>query len=65
MSTPTITDDMVEAQAVDAAHHYTSVNDACPYNFYSHQGQVFKKAFQRERVAITLRAHDIHKAPQK
>lgn len=64
MTEPNLTEEQIEQQAIEAAHKYTSVNDACPYSFYGNAGQVFKRAFQRERVAIVLRGLDIHKAKQ-
>jgi hypothetical protein len=44
----------IERQARAAAHQYVNVNDACPWSFYSPQGQVFKKAFTHERSAMLM-----------
>lgn len=55
MSEQIISIDRIEGEAVKAAAKFSSVNDACPYSFYSEAGQIFKKAFQRERLAIELR----------
>lgn len=45
----------IEAHAAECAHHHDSVNDCCPYSFYSPAGQAFKKAFVRERMALALK----------
>lgn len=44
----------IERQARAAAHQFTNVNDACPWSFYSPQGQAFKRAFTNERSAMLL-----------
>jgi hypothetical protein len=46
--------EVIERQAREAAHQYVDLNDACPWNFYSPQGQVFKKAFTQERSAMLM-----------
>lgn len=44
----------IESEARAAARNFTDVNSACPYSFYSPQGQAFKKAFTAERTAMLM-----------
>lgn len=62
MDLPVISIARIEAEAIKAAAKFSSVNDACPYSFYSEAGQAFKQAFQRERMAIELRKRQQEKA---
>jgi hypothetical protein len=55
----------IEREAKEAARQYDNINDACPYSFYTDAGQAFKKAFQKERLAIYMATKAIPAAPQK
>ena len=44
----------IESEARAAARAFVDINSACPYSFYSPQGQAFKKAFTAERTAMLM-----------
>ena len=46
----------IESEARAAARAFVDINSACPYSFYSPQGQAFKKAFTAERTAMLMQA---------
>jgi hypothetical protein len=45
----------IEAKARTDAAIYDNVNDACPYSFYTEAGRVYKAAFQKERLAMSMK----------
>ncbi|ARV17505.1 hypothetical protein AEP_00545 [Curvibacter sp. AEP1-3] len=45
----------IEAKARTDAATYDNVNDACPYSFYTEAGRVYKAAFQKERLAMSMK----------
>jgi hypothetical protein len=44
----------IQAKARSDAAIYEHVNDACPYSFYTEAGRVYKAAFQKERLAMSM-----------
>lgn len=54
----------IEREARAAARAFVDVNSACPYSFYSPQGQAFKKAFTAERTAMLMQQTQQRKAAQ-
>lgn len=47
--------EQIEAKARADAAIYDNVNDACPYSFYTEAGRVYKTAFQKERLAMSMK----------
>lgn len=47
--------EQIEAKARADAAIYDNVNDACHYSFYTEAGRVYKSAFQKERLAMSMK----------